>query len=81
MVGEEQQIGAQIADLLIRHLAAAGLKLHEALESTSDASARERIKSALEELDASLQIIRRAGFGLGSDVPALRPRQTRNNAH
>ena len=65
MVGEEQQIGAQIADLLLGHIAAAGLQLHEALRSTSDASARERIQSALEELDASVQIIRRAAFGLG----------------
>lgn len=67
MVGDREQIAADVADALLARLHAGGLSLHQAMALPLDVAARERIEVALQEIDAAISVIRRAAVGLGPD--------------
>ena len=60
MIGEQQRIDSDLAEILIQRLFAVGMELHVARKLLSDETALSNIDSALERLDGSIQLIRRA---------------------
>jgi len=60
MIGEQQRIESDLAEILIQRLFAVGMELHVARKLVSDETALSNIDSALERLDDSIQLIRRA---------------------
>jgi len=74
VVGDRERIDAEVGDLLVNRLFAAGLALHGALGALAanpNDRARDRIESALGEIDAAIQVIRVAAAGF--DVPPAGP--------
>ena len=60
MIGEQQRIESDLAEILIQRLFVVGMELHVARKLVSDETALSNIDSALEKLDDSIQLIRRA---------------------
>ncbi|HML00034.1 MAG TPA: histidine kinase [Acidimicrobiales bacterium] len=60
MIGEQQRIESDLAEILIQRLFAVGMELHVARKLVSDETALSNIDSALEKLDDLIQLIRRA---------------------
>ena len=60
MIGEQQRIESDLAEVLIQRLFAVGMELHVARKLVSDETALSNIDSVLEKLDDSIQLIRRA---------------------
>jgi len=60
MIGEQQRIDSDLAEILIQRLFAVGMELHVARKLVSDETALTEIDSALNVLDDSIQLIRRA---------------------
>ena len=60
MIGEQQRIESDLAEILIQRLFVVGMELHVARKLVSDETALSNIDSALEKLDDLIQLIRRA---------------------
>jgi hypothetical protein len=63
VVGDRELIDAEIADFLVGRLHAAGQELHRALALPVSADVENRIESAIDHLDAAINLIRLAALG------------------
>jgi signal transduction histidine kinase len=64
MVGDRQRIDGEVADELVTRLHAAGIELHRALALRLSEEAQNRIKSAIEEIQGAINIVRAAAIDL-----------------
>jgi signal transduction histidine kinase len=63
---DRDRIGRDLHDLVIQHLFAVGLSLQSVSRISEVPQVRERIESAVDDLDATIRDIRRSIFALGS---------------
>jgi signal transduction histidine kinase len=67
---DRDRIGRDLHDLVIQRLFAVGLSLQSTASSVGDGRARDRIDTAVDDLDATIKDIRRSIFALGSTADA-----------
>lgn len=67
---ERDRIARDLHDLAVQRLFAAGMTLQSALPSVDDADTTERLRRAVDDLDATIKIIRSTIYGLRAHDPA-----------
>lgn len=65
---DRERIGRDLHDVVIQRLFAIGLRLQGTLKTTRDGEVRDRINSAVDDIDRTIQDIRRSIFELNSEA-------------
>ena len=75
MVGDRERIDVELADALVARLHTAGLQLHEGLALAESTVVQDHIRSAIDEIDSMIRIVRLASMTTGplDEDPPTRP--------